>query len=98
MARYALIAAVIGQPANGTYTKYPRGSTIADTAGNALPGDWVWPSLATAPSPVNMRPLDSAASARMGLPITTLAEIASSPIGGAAGENAGSWGPFGPQG
>ncbi len=89
MARYILISAVVGQPANGTYTKWPRGSTIADTAGNALPGDLIWPALCNAPSPVNMRPLDSAGAAQMGMPIMTKAELAVSSIGGACGENAG---------
>ena len=56
MARFILIAAVVGQPTNGTYTKYPRGQTIADTAGNAIAGDWIWPSLCACRAPVNMRP------------------------------------------
>lgn len=89
MARYILISAVVGQPTNGTYTKYPRGAAIADSAGNALPGDLIWPALCQAPSPVNMRPLDSAGAAQMGLPVTTKAELAVSSMGGACGENAG---------
>lgn len=90
MSRYILIAAVVGQPPRGTYTKYPRGTTIADSAANAQPGDIVWPALCAAPSPVNMAPLDSAAQARMpGTAITTLAAVAVSSAGGPAGENAG---------
>jgi hypothetical protein len=41
MARYITIVTMVGQPTNGTYGKYKTGSTIADTAGNALAGDWV---------------------------------------------------------
>lgn len=89
MARYILTAAVVGAPPNTPYHKYPRGTAIADTAGNAVAGDVVWPALCVAPSPVNMAPLDADASAVMGLPITTLASLATSTAGGACGENAG---------
>jgi len=90
MARFILIAAVVGAAQNGPYTKHPRGTAIADSAGNALPGDVVWPQLCTAPNPINMAPLDAAAQALMGTAITTLAELATSSAGGAVGENAGS--------
>ncbi len=89
MARFILIAAVAGQPTNGTYTKYGRGRTVADTIGNSEAGDLIWPALCQAPSPVNMRPLDSAAATQMGLPIMTKAELAVSSIGGACGDGAG---------
>lgn len=89
MARYILIAAVAGAPPNGQYTKWPRGTTIADTAGNAVAGDVVWPALCAAPSPVNLAPMDAAASTLMGLPVTTREAVANSSAGGACGENAG---------
>ena len=89
MARFILIAAVAGAPPNAPYTKYPRGTTIANSTFAAQPGDVVWPALANAASPVNMRPLDAEASAQMGLPIMTKAQLAVSSVGGAAGENAG---------
>ena len=84
MARFILIAAVVGAAPNGPYQKHPRGTAIADSAGSALPGDVVWPALCAAPSPINMAPLDGAAQALMpGLAITTLAEVATSSAGGA---------------
>jgi hypothetical protein len=90
MSRFILISAVAGAPPNGQYRKWPRGTTIADSAGNAVAGDVVWPSLCAAPSRVNMAPLDSAGAALLpGVAITTLAAVASSSGGGAAGENAG---------
>jgi hypothetical protein len=90
MARYILTAAVVGAPPNGAYGKFPRGTSIADSAENAEPGDVVWPALTRAPNRINMAPLDAAASTAMrGAPIITLAELASSNSGGAAGENAG---------
>jgi hypothetical protein len=90
MARYILTTTVVGQPPSGTYTKWRTGTTIADTAGNAIAGDVVWPQLTNAPSPVNMRPLDAAAAAIMGLPITTAAALAAlGGIGGGVGTDAG---------
>lgn len=89
MARFILIAAIVGAPPNGAYTKYPRGTAIADSAANAEPGDIVWPSVCASPSPTSMAPLDALAQARMhGSTITTLAEVATSSGGGACGENA----------
>jgi hypothetical protein len=87
MARFILIAAVVGTPPRSTHVKLPRGSTVASDAGSALANDVVWPALCSNPSPINMLPLDAAASAIMGLPITTLAAVATSSAGGACGEN-----------
>lgn len=89
MARYILTQTIAGQPLNGTYTKYGRGRTIADTAENAIGADLVWPALCTAPSPINMAPLDAAASAAMGLPITTAEALAAWGGVGGAGTDAG---------
>lgn len=89
MARYILIAAVVGQPDNGVYTKYNRGHAIADSAANAEAGDLVWPALCAQPSPTSMRPLDAAGSVVMGLPVITLADLAVASYGGAAGEGVG---------
>ena len=80
MSRFILISNIVGKPDNGCYTSYPRGSAIASDGASALPGDWVWPAICTAPSSVNLRPLDAAASAVMGLPITTLAGIVANNI------------------
>jgi hypothetical protein len=82
MARFILIASVAGAAPGDQYRVYPRGTTIADTAGHALPGDVVYPALTNAPDATNVRPLDAAAAAQMGLPIITLAQLVSSPIGG----------------
>jgi hypothetical protein len=91
MARFILIAAVIGQPPRDAYRKFPRGTTIADSEGNAEPGDVTWPSMCATPSAQSMAPLDAAAQALMpGSTIITLAQLAVSSAGGAAGENVGS--------
>jgi hypothetical protein len=83
MARYILVAAVVGSPPGFQYQVFHRGTAIADTIGNVIAGDIVWSALTNAPS-VAMLPLDAAASAIMGLPITTLAAIAANgSIGGA---------------
>lgn len=88
MARFILIAAVIGQPEGWSYNKFGRGTCIADSAANAQAGDLVWPSLCSAPSPTNMRPLDAAAASLMpGYSIVTKAEVATASYGGSAGEN-----------
>ena len=76
MARYILIAAVVGAPPRDCYRRLDRGTAIADSVANALLGDTVWPALCAAPSEASMRPLDAAGSAMMHLPITTLAEVA----------------------
>jgi hypothetical protein len=93
MARYVLLAAIVGAPPNGVYSKYPRGTTIADSAGNALSGDVVWPALCQAPTAANMAPLDAAGQALMPTrpPIVTLnSPLPPALVGGAAGEAAGS--------
>jgi hypothetical protein len=83
VARYILIATVVGSPEGGAYTIFGRGTCIADSDANRLAGDVVWPALCRAPNSTNMRPLDEAASAAMGgIPIMTLAELATSSIGG----------------
>jgi hypothetical protein len=65
MARFILIAAVVGGPPGHSYAKFPRGTTIADSTGNAVAGKVVWPGLCQAPSPANMARLDAAALALM---------------------------------
>jgi hypothetical protein len=88
MARYILIAAVVGTPPRSSPTKFPRGTTIASDDASALPGDVVYPALCQNPTPQNMAPLDAAGSARMGgAKIMTLADVATSSAGGACGEN-----------
>jgi hypothetical protein len=89
MARFILLAAVAGAPPRETYCKFVRGTTIADSDVNAQPGDVVWPSLCSPPTPVSMAPLDASAAALLpGVPITTLAEVAIR-IGGGAIEGVG---------
>jgi hypothetical protein len=60
MSRYVLIAAIEGQPAGYPRSRWPAGTTIADSAGNAQPGDLVWPMT---PNPNALAPLDAAAVA-----------------------------------
>jgi hypothetical protein len=64
MARYRLNAAIIGQPPSMPYQKLAAGRTIADSIGNAVGNDVVWPSLAAAPN-ATMVPLDGAAQTIM---------------------------------
>ena len=64
MSRFILLGAVAGSPPGIPYKSWPAGTRIADSAGNAVPGDLVWPSMAAAPSN-RMAPLDSAAAALM---------------------------------
>lgn len=62
MARFVLIKAVTGTPNGCGTAKYLPGRTFADTSGNALAGDLVWPALAGVsgpPNPVFCRPLDT---------------------------------------
>jgi hypothetical protein len=83
VSRFILIATVAGACPGDAYRTYPRGTTICDTAGNAQPGDRVWPALCNCANDTNMRPLDASALALMpGSTIITLAQLASSPIGG----------------
>jgi hypothetical protein len=71
MARFALITPIAGAPpSSGVYQKFKTGTIVVDSAVNALaPTDVVWPSVAASASPLNMVPLDAAASAQMGIPI-----------------------------
>jgi hypothetical protein len=73
MARYQLIVAVEASPAGWPRRKLVAGTTIADTVGNALPGDFVLPSLTTgAPNINQMIPLDAGAvSAFAAVGVTT---------------------------
>jgi hypothetical protein len=88
MARFILIAAVVGTPPRSTCIKMPRGTTFASDDASAQPGDIVYPALCQNPSRLNMAPMDAAASARMGgAPIMTLQDVATYTGGGAAGEN-----------
>lgn len=76
MPRYILIQSAVGAPPRESYRVWARGTSVADSAENALPGDVVWPALCAAPSPVNMAPMDAAALALMpGSKITTLADL-----------------------
>jgi hypothetical protein len=86
MSRWITTAAIVGEPDGGGYRKFPALTTIADTVGNAQPGDVVWSAL-VAMLPANLQPLDSAASALCGRPVVT-ANTAGA-YGGAAGQNAG---------
>jgi hypothetical protein len=63
MARYQLIQAVEAQPAGWPRRKINGGATIADTQGNALPGDFVDPGRCANPNINQMIPLDAAALA-----------------------------------
>jgi hypothetical protein len=86
MARFIMITPIVGAPPGNQYRKWPRGQTIADSAGNALAGDIVWPALTAAPSALNLAPLDASALALMpGSAITTLAALAAGAtlVGGA---------------
>lgn len=88
MARFIFTRAIIGQPDNGCYTKYPRGTTIADSTANAQAGDYVWASLCASPNANNMAPLDSAAHALLpSVPITTPATLAATLNGAGVGED-----------
>jgi hypothetical protein len=91
MARYILITSVWATPPScPSGHKYGTGQTLADTIGNALPGDVVLSQFTTVPNPANVRPIDAAASAIMGLPITTLqALVISNPGGTGAGADVG---------
>jgi hypothetical protein len=76
MARYILITACHGCPPScPSGRQFNAGQTVADTQGNALAGDVVFPSLVQAPSRSNMLPLDAAASAIMGIPVVTAAQL-----------------------
>jgi hypothetical protein len=93
MARFILLRPIVGAPPGGQYRKWATGQTIADTAGNALAGDVVWPSVCASAGGPNsgsaLAPLDAAAAAQTGLPITTLSAIAARGTAGGAGLDAG---------
>jgi hypothetical protein len=65
MARFLIINAVYGQPPSQHLRVWPRGTTIADSAANAIGSDVVWPSLCGSPPPTSLAPLDAAAQALM---------------------------------
>jgi hypothetical protein len=66
MARFKLLSPIAGAPVGGVYRKFPTGTVVADSVGNALlPSDVVWPSLAAAPTSGAMYPLDASATALM---------------------------------
>jgi hypothetical protein len=77
MARFILLSPVYGSfPNCPSGRKLGTGTTIADSVGNALAGDVVWPALCASPSKLNMAPLDSAAQALIpGSVIVTLAQL-----------------------
>jgi hypothetical protein len=53
-----------------------------------IEGDVIWPSLCAAPSPSHMAPFDEAGAALMlGVPITTIAELAITPAPTGVGGN-----------
>jgi hypothetical protein len=64
MARFILMHAVAGAPPNTPYQKFRPGTTIADSSGNAVAGDIVWPAMAAAPCNA-MAPLDASGAAAM---------------------------------
>jgi len=66
MARYSLAVAIAGAPPNGQYAKYIGGTKIADTVGNALLGDVIWPALTGSPNRNQLIPLDASAAAALG--------------------------------
>jgi hypothetical protein len=77
MARFIAVSPGAGAPPNGQYQKFRKGQTFADTSGNALAGDIVFPTLCATPPPW-LAPLDSAAQAlQANSTITTLSQIAS---------------------
>jgi len=84
MSRFIMVAAMVGAPPGGQLNRWGRGTTVADTSGNAVAGDLVWASLCVAPSPFNLAPLDAAGVALMpGSTQTTLANLAANPGAGA---------------
>jgi hypothetical protein len=68
MARFICISPIYSV----AFNKARTGQTFADCVGNAIAGDIVWPAVINSPSPLNLRPLDAAASALMpGVPLWT---------------------------
>jgi hypothetical protein len=74
---------VAGSPPGFPYQRFKTGTTVADTTGNAQPGDVVWPTLCAAPTPGAMVPLDSAAQALLpgSPPIYPAGSYSSNPFG-----------------
>ena len=62
---YVLLGAHAGSPPGMQYQKFRAGTTVADSTGNAVAGDVVWPALCAAPNN-RMAPLDAAAAAVLG--------------------------------
>jgi hypothetical protein len=88
VARFILTHAVFGQPPGGVAQRFGRGTTLADTAVNAQPGDVVWPALVQAPVQPPLLPLDIAGQTLMpGYAITTLAQLATSSVGGGTAQS-----------
>jgi hypothetical protein len=81
MARFRLLSPVAGAPPRGTYMKFPSGTTIADSVGNALPGDIVWPAVALNPTPLVMAPLDAAGQSLLPGPLWPNPAYATAPYG-----------------
>jgi hypothetical protein len=52
---------IAGGPPGWPYQRFKTGTTVADSVGNAQPGDVVWAALCAAPTLNAMAPLDSAA-------------------------------------
>jgi hypothetical protein len=75
VARFKLLSPIAGAPVGGVYRKFPTGTVVVDTVGNALlPSDVVWPALFGSPTSGAMYPLDASATALMPAgwsPITT---------------------------
>jgi hypothetical protein len=63
MARFRLMTPIAGSPPGYPYQRFKTGTTVADTVGNAQPGDVVWAALCAAPTLNAMVPLDSAGQA-----------------------------------
>jgi len=83
MARYILLTAVWGQPTDMQPARYGRGTTVCDTAANAVGGDVIWPALCASANGSQLAQLDAAGSAAMqGVPVTTLAQLAAGSGGG----------------
>jgi hypothetical protein len=78
MARFILLTPIYGAPSSSYQPKkWPSGTTIADSAINQQPGDILWAALTTAPSSVNLAPLDALAQALLpGSTIITAAQMA----------------------
>ena len=83
MARFRLMSPIAGSPPGFPYQRFKTGTTVADSTGNAQPGDVVWPALALNPTPLAMAPLDAAAQALLpgSPPIYPAGSYSSNPFG-----------------